>query len=394
MARLRRQGLADPLEAYSICAQAAKDERFTCGRWPMAIRRTPDRLCIPLRCVAVCAVSPRMPKRPASCGAARRRRRAPGRPTGSSRPSTGIGRADRADLFVDCSRGSDRCCWARRSAPASDWSHWLLTIARSRYRPSNGPPTPVYPVDRARRGLAVADPAAAPLSGNGYVFSSAHLSGGRGDRDLAHGLDGEPRPIPGRWFRTGGAMRSGSELRPGSACQGRFLEPLRSTSIHLIRPGSRGLLEMLPTTRFRGGRHHRYNRLMTAGCGNIRDFIISISMRPSVPTRPIGITSGRWRVLNARRAHPDLPGDRTRVPRVRRPVQQDELAGGDGRAGAACRGSIRSRQALSVDDAQAGCADRRGDRGGGARMPPHAGIYRASLRRRDRRGRKAIMSDK
>jgi tryptophan halogenase len=55
---------------------------------------------------------------------------------------------------------------------------------------------------------------------------------------------------------------------------GGFLEPLESTSIHLIQVGIARLLEMLPTTAFEAADRRHYNRLMAEEYQDIRDFII------------------------------------------------------------------------------------------------------------------------
>jgi tryptophan halogenase len=55
---------------------------------------------------------------------------------------------------------------------------------------------------------------------------------------------------------------------------GGFLEPLESTSIHLIQNGISKLFALFPDKRFTAVERDRYNRFMTDAYDGIRDFII------------------------------------------------------------------------------------------------------------------------
>ncbi len=181
------------------------------------------------------------------------------------------------DLFVDCSGFRALLIEGALQSGWTDWAEWL-------------------PCDRAVAVASVADAAPLPLTraiaeragwrwriplqhrtGNGYVFSSRHLSEDEATATLIAGLEGdalaEPRTIR---FATGHRNRfwSGNCIALGLAAG--FMEPLESTSIHLVQSGLQHLLKMLPL-----GSHpapaivDRYNRVMTAEFVRIRDFLVA-----------------------------------------------------------------------------------------------------------------------
>ncbi|HEY0028159.1 MAG TPA: tryptophan halogenase family protein, partial [Allosphingosinicella sp.] len=138
------------------------------------------------------------------------------------------------DLFIDCSGFVSLLLGREMAEPFEDWSQWLpcdRAVAAPCAR--SGPPTPYT--------SAIAMPAGwrwrIPLqhrTGNGYVYSSAHIS----DADAADALVramgaapiAEPRLLK---FRAGRRKRSwvGNCIAIGLASG--FLEPLESTSIYL-----------------------------------------------------------------------------------------------------------------------------------------------------------------
>ncbi|NWO67982.1 tryptophan 7-halogenase, partial [Escherichia coli] len=53
-----------------------------------------------------------------------------------------------------------------------------------------------------------------------------------------------------------------------------FLEPLESTSIHLVQSGIHRLMALLPDTGFGPAERDEYNRLTDAQMAQVRDFVI------------------------------------------------------------------------------------------------------------------------
>ena len=185
------------------------------------------------------------------------------------------GAAHAGDLFIDCTGFRARLIGETLAEPFDDWSDLL-------------------PCDRA---LAVAGERTAPLppytraiahgagwrwriplqhrTGNGLVYDSRHLSEDEAtDRLLAALGDeavGEPRLLR---FTTGRRHRAwvGNCVALGLAAG--FLEPLESTSIHLIQSGIARLLDYWPGTTIQPVEIDAYNRETQAEWLAIRDFLI------------------------------------------------------------------------------------------------------------------------
>jgi tryptophan halogenase len=185
------------------------------------------------------------------------------------------GRVLTADLFVDCSGFASLLAGKALGEPFLDFGHWL-PVDRAWAVPcaSAGP---LLPYTRA-----TAQPAGwqwrIPLqhrTGNGYVFSSAHLDEDAAREQLLAGLDGEvlddPRLLK---FRTGRRQRFWIGNCVAVGLSSGFVEPLESTSISLVQGGISRLIAMLPDRDFNPRLADEYNRIQALEFDRIRDFII------------------------------------------------------------------------------------------------------------------------
>lgn len=185
------------------------------------------------------------------------------------------GQSVSGDLFVDCTGMAALLIEKTLGVDFEDWSRWL-PCDRAMAVPSAGS-RPIVPYTRS-----IAHEAGwqwrIPLqhrSGNGIVYSSKYWSDDHARAVLMGNLDGEalgePRVIP---FRTGRRARQWDKNVVSIGLSSGFLEPLESTSIHLIQTSVTRLLKSFPHAGIQPEEVAEFNRQSRAEIERIRDFII------------------------------------------------------------------------------------------------------------------------
>jgi len=193
------------------------------------------------------------------------------------------GRTLAADLFIDCSGFRSLLLGGALGVPWVDWSHWL-PCDRAVAMPSSydGSALPNEPAAFTPFTRSTAREAGwqwrIPLQhriGNGYVYCSQYLEDARAADLLASRLDGpalgEPRFLK---FQAGMRARHWEKNVIGVGLASGFLEPLESTSIHLIQANISKLMGLFPTRAFDPATSAEFNRIATIETERIRDFII------------------------------------------------------------------------------------------------------------------------
>ena len=111
--------------------------------------------------------------------------------------------------------------------------------------------------------------------GNGYVYSSAHCADEQALADLQSTVEGSPQAEP-RFlrFKTGRRKSYWNRNCVSLGLASGFLEPLESTSIHLVTSGVFHLLEHFPDCSFDQSNIDSYNEELTSEAERVRDFIV------------------------------------------------------------------------------------------------------------------------
>ncbi|MBJ7483234.1 tryptophan halogenase family protein [Brevundimonas sp.] len=185
------------------------------------------------------------------------------------------GRTVEADLFVDCSGFRGLLIEGALATGYDDWSHWLpadraVAVPCERV----GDPVPFTRSTARAAGWQWRIPLQ-HRTGNGYVFSSRFIGEADATADLLSQLDGkalaEPRTLR---FTTGRRRKSWNRNVVALGLASGFIEPLESTSIHMVQSGIANLLAMFPTKAFEQAETDRFNRVVAYEAERIRDFII------------------------------------------------------------------------------------------------------------------------
>jgi len=179
------------------------------------------------------------------------------------------------ELFIDCSGFRGLLIEQTLQTGFEDWTHWL-PADRALAVPCESAPS-ITPYTRATAHTAGWQ-WRIPLqhrTGNGHVYSSRFISDDEAASTLLANLDGkalaEPRLIK---FQTGMRKLAWNRNVVAMGLASGFLEPLESTSIHLIQSGIQRLLDFFPDRGWSSIDRDEYNRQSRFDYERIRDFII------------------------------------------------------------------------------------------------------------------------
>jgi tryptophan halogenase len=179
------------------------------------------------------------------------------------------------DLFIDCTGFRALLIGQTLHEPYEDWSHWLpCDSAVAVQTESVGEAIPLTRSIAREAGWQWRIPLQHRV-GNGMVYCSRYISDEQAKQSLLANIEGkvrtEPRVIK---FKPGQRRQTWVKNCVAVGLASGFIEPLESTSIHLIGRSIIRLLQMFPGAGINPTDIEEFNRQTVAELEHIRDFIV------------------------------------------------------------------------------------------------------------------------
>jgi tryptophan halogenase len=279
--RLHAAGRASPLERYSITRAAAKANKFmradaSLGNSPLAeiahafhfdaslyakyLRKLAEGWGVERIEGKIVDVSQSM---------------AAGREGHVSAVTLDNGQRVEGELFIDCSGFRGLLIEQALHTGYDDWSHWLPADRAWAVPCESVNPLTPYTRSTARTAGWQWRIPLQHRTGNGHVFSSKFISEQQAADVLMQNLDGAPLADPRMLkFVTGKRKQLWNKNVVAVGLASGFMEPLESTSIHLIQNTIARLTTFFPYRRFDAADIAEFNRQSDFEFERIRDFII------------------------------------------------------------------------------------------------------------------------
>jgi tryptophan 7-halogenase len=178
-------------------------------------------------------------------------------------------------LFIDCSGFRGLLIEETLKTGYEDWTQWLPCDRAMAVPCASAKELLPYTRSTARQaGWQWRIPLQHRI-GNGHVFCSQYISEDEATATLLQNLDGEalaePRPLK---FKTGMRNKTWNKNVVAMGLASGFMEPLESTSIHLIQTAIQRLINFFPAQSFSMTDIDEYNRQTRFEYERIRDFIV------------------------------------------------------------------------------------------------------------------------
>ena len=185
------------------------------------------------------------------------------------------GRVLEADFFIDCSGFRALLIEQTLKTGYEDWQHWLpcdraMAVPCTRTEP-------LIPMTRStareagwqwRIGLQ-------HRTGNGFVYSSRYIDDETAEAQLLANLDGEQLANPNKLrFTPGKRVKMWNRNCVAIGLAAGFLEPLESTSLHLVQSAAIRLVRLFPNRDTDQATIDEYTRQSDFEWERIRDFIV------------------------------------------------------------------------------------------------------------------------
>jgi len=197
------------------------------------------------------------------------------------------GQVLQGDFFIDCTGFAGLLIEKTLKAGYKDWSELLpVNHAVACACTQEEDPIPYTRATAKDAGWQWRIPLQHRL-GNGYVFSNKFLAPEAAEKELMESLEGSPLADPKHIkFTTGHRKKFWEKNCLSLGLAAGFMEPLESTSIHLIQTGLSRLMAQFPDKNFNQKDIDYYNRRTEDEYIRVRDFLIlhyKASVRTDTP---------------------------------------------------------------------------------------------------------------
>lgn len=180
-----------------------------------------------------------------------------------------------AQLFIDCTGFRGLLIEKAMNTGYDDWSHWLPCDTAVAVPTRNITEPFTYTRSTAHSAGWQWRIPLQHRTGNGHVFCSKYMDDETAKAILLKHVEGDvladPRFIR---FKTGMRRKFWNKNCVAMGLASGFLEPLESTSIHLIQSSISKLLALFPTADFQQENIDKYNEMLASEFAFVRDFII------------------------------------------------------------------------------------------------------------------------
>jgi tryptophan halogenase len=185
------------------------------------------------------------------------------------------GQVVEGDLFIDCTGFRGLLIEQTLKTGYEDWNQWLpCDSAVAVQTESTGPAVPYTRAIAHEAGWRWRIPLQHRV-GNGLVYASQHMSDQQATEKLLREVEGrtliQPRVIK---FRTGRRRNAWNKNVIAVGLASGFVEPLESTSIHLIMTAMTRLIMLFPFPQVTQSIIDQYNEESRLEAERVRDFII------------------------------------------------------------------------------------------------------------------------
>lgn len=271
-----QQGEASPLQDFSPCSVMAEQEKFF---WPTQLQNTP----IGGASYAVHLDAKLVVNYLKDYALARGVKRTEGTVTKATQTQQGHieklilsdGREIHGDFFIDCTGFKALLIEKTLNVGFEDWSRYLPCDRAVVVKTAAQEKRPPYTTATARKSGWSWQIPLRNSTGHGYVYSSQFCADAEAKSTLLKHLNAprinDPRIIP---FVTGRRKNLWEKNCLSLGLSSGFVEPLESTSIHLIARGMDFFLRFFPDRDCDASLIKEYNRRMIADFEEVRDFIL------------------------------------------------------------------------------------------------------------------------